>query len=97
MSRERRKRAMKDRVHDTFGNAGEPLPPADRTSQILEALVAFVLGAGFWRLVISDSWATSAVFGLLLAALLFSYGLFRARMAEKAAGDERGGRPRGRG
>lgn len=87
MSRERRKQQMRDRVRDTFGPAGEPLPPADRTGQILEALVAFLIGAGFWRLVVSDSWVISAVFGLLLAALLFSYGLFRSRMAEKASDD----------
>lgn len=86
MSRERRKQAMKDRVHDTFGPAGE-LPPADRIGRILEALVAFALGTGFWRLVVSDSWVISAVFGVLLAALLFSYGLFRSRMAEKAGDD----------
>lgn len=96
MSRERRKRAMKDRVHDTFGPAGEPLPPADRTGKILEVLVAFALGTGFWRLVVSDSWAMSAVFGLLLAALLFSYGLFRSRMAEKASGNADGDSPRKR-
>ena len=87
MSRERRKQVMRDRVRDTFGPAGEPLPPADRTGKILEAVVAFVLGTGFWRLVVSDSWVISVVFGLLLAALLFSYGLFRSRMAEKAADD----------
>jgi high-affinity Fe2+/Pb2+ permease len=85
MSRERRKQEMRDRVRDTFGPAGEPLPPADRTGQVLEAIVAFALGTGFWRLLISDSWVVSAVFGVLLAALLFSYGLFRSRMAEKAA------------
>lgn len=93
MSRERRKQQMRDRVRDTFGPAGEPLPPADRTGKILEALVAFVLGTGFWRLVVSDSWVISVVFGLLLAALLFSYGLFRTRMAEKAE-DDAGRRPR---
>lgn len=87
MSRERRKQVMRDRVRDTFGPAGEPLPPADRTGKTLEAVVAFVLGTGFWRLVVSDSWVVSAVFGLLLAALLFSYGLFRSRMAEKATDD----------
>lgn len=87
MSRERRKQVMRDRVRETFGPAGEPLPPTDRTGKILEAVVAFVLGTGFWRLVVSDSWVISVVFGLLLAALLFSYGLFRSRMAEKAADD----------
>jgi len=95
MSRERRKLAMKDRVQQTFGGASGELPPPDRTSQVLEALVAFALGTGFWRLVVSDSWVTSAVFGVLLAALLFSYGLFRRRLVEKA---KDGGRPpRGRG
>jgi hypothetical protein len=87
MSRERRKVAMKDRVHETFGNAGDELPPPDRASQVLEAIVAFALGTGFWRLVVSDSWVTSAVFGALLAAVLFSYGLFRRRMVEKATQD----------
>lgn len=96
MSRERRKQALRDRVHDTFGPAGEPLPPSDRTGQVLEAVVAFALGTGFWRLLISDSWAVSAVFGVLLAALLFSYGLFRSRMAEKAAGDRDADPPGGR-
>ena len=98
MSRERRKRAMQERIQGTFGAAGDELPPPDRTSQILEAIVAFALGTGFWRLVVSDSWVTSAVFGVLLAALLFSYGLFRRRMVEKAkdAGrPPRGGGPRG--
>lgn len=96
MSRQRRKQAMRDRVQETFGPAGEPLPPADRTGRILEALVAFVLGTAFWRLVVSDSWVVSVVFGVLLAALLFSYGLFRGRMAEKAAGDATDRPPRDR-
>lgn len=92
MSRERRKRAIRDQVQDTFGSGGE-LPPADRTGRILEALVAFVLGTGFWRLVVSDSWVTSAVFGVVLAALLLSYSLFRSRVAEKGAGPADGDPP----
>lgn len=94
MSRERRKATMKDRVHETFGSAGDELPPPDRTTRILEAVVAFALGTGFWRLVVSDSWVTSAIFGVLLAAVLFSYGLFRGRMAEKAKDDGRPPRDR---
>lgn len=85
---------MKDRVHETFGSAGEELPPPDRTSQILEAIVAFALGTGFWRLVVSESWVTSAVFGVLLAALLFGYGVLRRRMVEKAKDADRPPRDR---
>lgn len=81
--RERRRQGIRDRVQETFGPGHQP-PPADRTGKIIEALVAFVLGTGFWRLVVSDSWVVSIVFGALLAALLFSYGLFRARLEERA-------------
>jgi hypothetical protein len=74
--------SIRDRVQQTFDvDTGEP-PPPDTTGRVLEALVAFVLGAGFWRLVVTDSWAASAVFGLLLAAVLFAYGLFRRRLTE---------------
>ncbi len=95
-SRERRKQALGDRVRDTFGPAGEPLPPPDRTGKLLEAIVALVLGTAFWRLLISDSWVASVVFGVLLAVVLFGYGLLRSRIAEKATDDEPPrGRPRG--
>lgn len=87
---------MKDRIQDTFGGSGEELPPPDRTGKIVEAIVAFLLGTGFWRLVVSDSWVTSAVFGLLLAGLLFSYGLFKHRLEEKAATGGDGKPPRDR-
>lgn len=98
MSGERRKRTtMKERVQETFGPGGEGLQePPDRRGKVIEALVAFVLGTGFWRLVVSDNWVTSVVFGVLLAALLFSYGLFRSRMVEKAAGRAGGDPPRKR-
>ena len=87
MSRKRRRQAMRERMQETFGAPGDELPLPDRTGRILEALVAFVLGTGFWRLVVSDSWIVSAVFGLLLAALLFSYALLRGRLTDDADGD----------
>jgi hypothetical protein len=81
---------MRERVQQTFDPAGGdgPPPPTDTAGVVLEALVAFVLGAGFWRLVVSDSWVASAVFGLLLAGVLFAYGLFRRRAVERS-GDGR--------
>jgi len=89
------RRSMKDRVLETFDPAeGGPPPPADVRGRVLEAVVAFVLGAGLWRLVVTDSWVASAVFGVLLAGVLFAYGLLRQRLAEDAkAGGRRPGPP----
>jgi hypothetical protein len=77
---------MRERVQQTFEREGGdgPPPPPDAVGVVLEALVAFVLGTGFWRLVVSDSWVASAVFGVLLAGVLFAYGLFRRRAVERS-------------
>lgn len=87
--------SIRDRVQQTFDVENGEVPPPDTTGRVIEALVAFVLGAGFWRLVVTDSWAASAVFGVLLAGVLFAYGLFRRRLSEAGGrGDDR--RPRQR-
>ncbi len=78
---------MRDQIQGAFAGPDGELPTPDRTGKLIEALVAFVLGTGFWRLIVSDSWVVSAVFGLLLAALLFSYGLFRSRLTADASDD----------
>jgi hypothetical protein len=86
----RDKASMRERVLETFDpENGGPQPPADAKGRVLEAVVAFVLGAGFWRLIVTDSWVASAVFGVLLAGVLFAYGLLRRRLAEDAGRDDR--------
>lgn len=80
--------SIRERVQQTFDvERGDGPPPPDTTGRVIEALVAFVLGAGFWRLVVTDSWVASAVFGALLAALLFAYGLFRRRLTDDGPRD----------
>jgi hypothetical protein len=85
----RKRPSIRDRVQQTFDvGSGEVPPPPDTTGRVIEAVVAFLLGAGFWRLVVTDSWVASVVFGVLLAAVLFAYGLFRRRLTD----DRRPGR-----
>jgi hypothetical protein len=84
----RKRPSIREQVQKTFNVENGEAPPPDTTGRVLEAVVAFVLGAGFWRLVVTDSWVASVVFGVLLAAVLFAYGLFRRRLVE----DRRPGR-----
>ncbi|WP_157251638.1 hypothetical protein [Patulibacter americanus] len=84
----RKRPSIREQVQKTFNVENGEVPPPDTTGRVLEAVVAFVLGAGFWRLVVTDSWVASIVFGVLLAAVLFAYGLFRRRLVE----DRRPGR-----
>lgn len=74
--------SIRDRVQQTFNLEDGEAPPPDTTGRVIEALVAFVLGAAFWRVVVTDSWVASIVFGVLLAGVLFAYGLFRRRLTE---------------
>jgi hypothetical protein len=84
----RKRRSIREQVQETFDVENGEVPPPDTTGRVLEAIVAFVLGAGFWRLVVGESWVASIVFGVLLAAVLFAYALFRRRLVE----DRRPGR-----
>lgn len=79
--------SIRERVQQTFDVESGEVPPPDTTGRVLEAVVAFVLGAGFWRLVVTDSWPAAVVFGVLLAAILFAYGLFRRRLTEDRGRD----------
>jgi hypothetical protein len=83
------KPSMRERVLETFDPENGAPPPPDAKGRVLEAVVAFVLGAAFWRLIVTDSWVASAVFGVLLAGVLFAYGLLRRRLAEDAGPDDR--------
>ncbi len=80
----RRRRGIREQIQESFGDVGDEPPTPDGAGKVLEAFVALLIGTGFWRLVVSDSWVVSVVFGVLLAALLYSYGLFRARMVERS-------------
>jgi pilus assembly protein TadC len=91
----RKRRSIREQVQETFNVENGEVPPPDTTGRVLETLVAFVLGAGFWRLVVSDSWVASIVFGVLLAAVLFAYGLFRRRLIEDRPGRGDDRPPRG--
>jgi hypothetical protein len=86
---------IRERVQETFNVENGEAPPPDTTGRVIEALVAFVLGAGFWRLVVTDSWVACVVFGVLLAGVLFAYGLFRRRLVEdRRPGHDDDRRPR---
>lgn len=89
-----RRERIREEVQATFAPDGEggPPPPSTAGGLLFEALIAFLLVGGAWRLLATDSWVQAVVVGAVVAAVIGAYNVFRRRQLDAGGPPPRGGR-----
>ncbi|WP_210491878.1 hypothetical protein [Patulibacter sp. SYSU D01012] len=89
-----RRERIQAEVRETFapGPDGGP-PPSGPGGLLFEALIAFLLVGGAWRLIATDSWVQAAIVGAVVAAVVTAYNaVVRPRLGAAGRPPRRGGR-----